>query len=264
MLLKRHKDSHKGSSGIILVIGGSDIYTGAPALSALGALRAGADLAVVAAPERAANIVASFSPDLITIPLSGLVFSEKHFPLIKPWLEKANVVVIGPGLGKGPRTKKAVVSFIKSCKKPLVVDADALKAISANLKILKGKECVLTPHRKEFETLSRTKATKENVKAFAALQDQVVLVKGSVDIVSDGKKLKQNKTGNAGMTVGGTGDVLAGLVAALIGQGFSLFDAAYNAANVNGLAGDACYKEKRYCFLASDLLEKIPDVMGGL
>jgi NAD(P)H-hydrate epimerase len=243
----------------VLVIGGSELYTGAPSLCALAALRTGADLAYVAAPERAADNAAR-NIDLITVKLPGKKLLEKHATAIKPWLGKADAVAIGPGLGEDAATKKAVLKIIKLCKKPVVLDADGLKALKGNLSILKGKQIVLTPHAKEFELIFGQKATKANVKKLAG-KGIVILLKGPEDIISDGTNVKVNRTGNPGMTVGGTGDVLAGVVAGLIAQGKKPYEAAQLAAWINGSAGDLCRKELGFGFMASDLIEKIPKVM---
>ncbi len=264
-LLKRHKDSHKGDNGVVLVVGGSEIYSGAPAFTSLAAYRAGVDLVYTAAPRRAADIVATFSPELITIPLLGKNLDKMHIPTIMEYSEKVDVLAIGPGLGTEKYTMAACREIISKCEIPMVIDADALKAIAGNLKILKNKECVLTPHRGEFEIISGgQKAIEENVRKFTATLSEkqiVVLLKAPVDIITDGHRVKKNTTGNPGMTIGGTGDVLTGIVAALIAQKVNLFDAAYYAAFINGKAGDICYSEKGYGLITSDIIEKIPAVL---
>ncbi len=267
-LLKRHPDSHKGNNGVVAVVAGSEIYTGAPAFTSLAAYRSGVDLVYTCAPRRAADIVAAFSPEMITIPLLGKFFDKMHIPQILPFLEKADVLAIGPGLGTEKYTMEACRELIKKCEIPMVIDADALKAIAGNLKILKDKEFVLTPHRREFELISDgKKAVEENVRKFAAAlnnKNGIVLMKAPVDIITDGHKLKKNKTGNAAMTIGGTGDVLTGIVAGLIAQKVPLFEAAYNAAYINGKAGDICFAEKGYGLITSDILEKIPHILKEL
>ncbi len=262
---ERHKDSHKGDNGTVLVVGGSKLYTGAPALCSLAVLRSGADLVYTASPERAADMTASFSPDLITIKLEGTHFKKEHIGEIKPFIEKTDSVVVGPGLNNDPETKIAVSELIKICKKPMVIDADALRVVGDNPEIIKDKKVVLTPHRHEFEVISGKKAEKESVREFTARlspeHSVVTLLKAPIDIVSDGIKVKVNKTGNSGMTVGGTGDVLSGLIAGFISQENSLFDSAYSGAKINGEAGDLCREEMGYGFTASDLLLKIPTLI---
>lgn len=265
MFPKRDRKSHKGENGKVLVVGGSELYTGAPALSALSALRSGTDLAYIASVERPADIVASFSPDFITIKLEGKFFRKEHLSEISPFLKKSDSVVIGPGLSDALKTREGVVQFVEKCNKPMVIDADALKAVGEKPDIIKSKKTVLTPHRGEFKALTENEPTPENVRDFAAKlspdHDSVVLVKGPVDIISNGLEVKKNKAGNPGMTVGGTGDVLSGLIAGLISQGKEPFEAAVKAAEVNSEAGDLCEHEKEYGFTASDLAEKIPKAM---
>jgi len=260
MLLKRHKDSHKGSNGCVLIVAGSKLYTGAPVFAALGALRAGVDLAFLTAPERAANI-AAHCPDLITVPLDGDFLKPVHVKKVQDWFERADVMIIGPGIGQDKNTKKAVLEIIKQFNKPIVIDADALKIVSEKFSVLKDKNVILTPHRTEFEKLSGHKATAKAVKRFAAAQKCIVLLKAPIDIISDGKEVRLNKTGNSGMTVGGTGDILSGVVAGLVAQEIEPFDAAYYAAKVVGTAGDLAYAEKGYGLIASDVLEKIASVL---
>lgn len=262
--LLRHKDSHKGDNGKVLIIGGSEIYTGAPALVALSALRTGVDMTYILAPQRAADVCASFSPDLITVPLIGQHLNLNHIPEIEKFFERADVLAIGNGLGLEEETQEAVLELVSNFEKPMVIDADALKALKGNLKVLNDKQAVLTPNRYEFELLSDTKSEPENVRRFTAqLQSHTIttLVKAPVDIITNGTKIEYNKAGNAGMTVGGTGDILAGIVAGLIAQKVSLFDAAKYGVYITDTAGDMCFEEKGYALIASDLLEKIPKIV---
>ncbi|HIJ98500.1 TPA: NAD(P)H-hydrate dehydratase [archaeon] len=267
-LLKRHKDSHKGDNGVVLVVGGSEIYSGAPAFTSLAAYRTGVDIVYTATPRRAADIVATFSPEMITIPLLGKFLDKMHIPVIEEYLEKVDVLAIGPGLGTEKYTMQACRDIISKCNVPMVIDADALKALAGNLKILKNKECVLTPHRGEFEIISGgQKAVEENVRKFTAgLSEKniVTVLKAPVDIITDGHRIKKNTTGNPGMTIGGTGDTLTGIVAALIAQKVNLFDAACNAAFINGKAGDLCFSEKGCGLITSDIIEKIPEIIKNL
>jgi NAD(P)H-hydrate epimerase len=262
VILKRHKDSHKGLNGTILVVAGSKIYTGAPVFSALGAMRAGADLAILTTPKRAADIAAT-NPDLITVPLDGDFLKPVHVKKIQNYFDKADVMVLGPGLGEDKLTKKAILELITQFNKPIVIDADALKALKNKTSVLKGKDIILTPHRKEFEKLSGLTATEKSVHKFADAKKCVVLMKAPTDIISDGEQVKLNKTGNPGMTVGGTGDVLAGVVAGLATQNIGLCEAAAFGAKIVGTAGDLAYAEKGYGLLASDVLEKVPVAMKG-
>jgi NAD(P)H-hydrate epimerase len=242
------------------VIGGSEFYTGAPSLCALAALKSGVDLVYIAAPERAANVAANHI-DLITIPLEGHYLNEAHVKEIRPWLDKADAVVIGPGLGLEASTKKTVLQLIKACEKPMVIDADALKVIGEDFTAPEEKHVILTPHRAEFKIISGDNPNRLNAVRYAKKSGAILVVKAHEDLITDGKKTEINQTGNPGMTVGGTGDVLSGVIAGLLAQGLKPFDAAKYGAEINGSAGDLAMEEKGFGFVASDMLEMIPKVM---
>lgn len=259
--LKRKTSLHKGDSGRVLVIGGG-AFSGAPALSALAALRAGADIVTVAAPKSVSSIIASFSPDLIVHPLSGDRLSEDDIPFISSIIDKFDVVAIGMGLGTDDRTYEAIKKIVRLCSKA-VIDADAL---IPDILSIGHKDLILTPHAAEMQRISGTelpgdiKERSGAVKNFAGENSVTVLLKGVIDMISNGEEVFANRTGNAGMTVGGTGDVLAGLVAALYAKHNSL-QAACAAAFINGSAGDRAFREFGYGLLASDVINYIPEVM---
>jgi len=259
VLMKRDEESHKGDNGRILVIGGGE-FTGAPALTALAALRCGADWVTLAVPERIKSVVASFSPNLIVRGYEGEYLTEKNVELLGELVEKHDITVIGMGLGRREETKEAVREILKM-KSRFVVDADALHAISEPLEM----EAILTPHRGEFGVLGGEisqsfEEMKENVRKVAERLGAVILLKGRRDIISDGEKIKVNLSGNPGMTVGGTGDVLAGIVAALWVKESALY-AASGGAFLCGLAGDIAYSKKGYSLLATDVIESIPEAL---
>lgn len=267
----RHPESHKGDFGRLLVIGGSETYSGAPTFVALAALRAGVDLAFIAAPRETAYAISSMSPDLITLKLDGEYLNKENLSVIRRNLEKATAVVIGPGLGMQKETQEAVKEILKTIeakKIPLLLDADGLKAF-AEFKHRLETPAVLTPHTGEYEILTGTKLPQTTegrislVKQTAQDLDTVVLLKSHIDIVADGSMVKLNFTGNPGMTVGGTGDVLSGIVGALLARGVAPFEAAVAGAFVNGAAGDFVKAEKGYHMVASDLLNWIPKVMDN-
>ncbi len=259
--LKRPALSHKGDAGRVLVLGGG-AYSGAPALAALGALRAGADIVTVAAPCNVADIIASFSPNLIARALSSDRLVEDDIPVISELIKKHDVVVMGMGLGTADKTLQAVKKIVPLCKKA-VIDADAL---SPQLLPLLHKNIIITPHAGEMKRLSGIdvpKGEKEKVdfiRDFAKNNEVTVLLKGAVDIISDGAEVRANRTGNAGMTVGGTGDVLAGLTGALFAKHDALL-AASAGAFINGAAGDMAFAEFGYGLLATDVIDYIPAVM---
>lgn len=259
--LKRPPESHKGDAGRVLVIGGGP-YSGAPALSALGALRAGADIATVAAPKNVSDIIASFSPNLIVRPLSGDKLLEEDVPAISDLIKKHDVVVLGMGLGNEEGTQRAIRKIVPLCKKA-VIDADALMP---GLLPVKNKNLIITPHAGEMKRLSGMDVPEDEnekvdfISKFARDNNITVLLKGAVDIISDGVEVHANSTGNAGMTVGGTGDVLAGLTGALFAKHDAL-SAACAGAFINGAAGDLAFAEFGYGLLATDVIDYIPEVM---
>jgi len=252
----RAVESHKGESGRILVIGGG-AYTGAPALTASAALRAGADIVTVATPENVAHTIAGFSPNLIVRELEGDRLSLDNLDRVKELIPGHDVAVMGMGLGRNKETREALAEIMPLCRK-MVIDADALLPDLP----LRG---IVTPHAGEFRRISGLdlppgKARRDVVKQFAASRSLVVLLKGRLDLISDGETTKGNATGNPGMTVGGTGDVLAGVTAAFYSVAPPL-RAAAAAAFVNGRAGDLAFQEKGYGLLATDVIEKIPLAM---
>ncbi|MCS7144227.1 MAG: NAD(P)H-hydrate dehydratase [Archaeoglobaceae archaeon] len=246
---KRFEDAHKGMHGRVAVIGGGD-YTGAVAFASLSAYHAGADIVITTVPESIKSIVASFSPNLIVRGLKGDRISLKNLREAEEIVKKCDVAVIGMGVGDNPEFKGFVEELLKSCKK-VVLDAEG---ITRN--IPEEVECIITPHRGELK--KNFNAEPKDVQRVAKEIGAVVLLKGKEDIITDGYRLKVNKTGNAGMTVGGTGDVLAGICGAL----FCLDDAFHSAcasAFVNGFAGDLCLEKFGYNFTSTHLLEMLPE-----
>jgi len=261
--------SHKGDFGRLLVVGGSRRYSGAPALAALAALRSGCDLVTVAAPERAANIIASFSPDLITEPITGNCLNNWHTRSVLEMAKQADAVVLGGGLGRRPETMTFVQNLLARLDKPCVIDADAIHAVSANKKLL-GGSFILTPHSGEFLTLTdhepsqNIKERLEQARLFSSHMGCAILLKGHIDVISDGKSVALNRTGIPFMTKGGTGDILAGICGALLAMGLEPFGAACSAAYINGLAGDLASREFGPGLLASDLISFIPRALKSI
>ncbi|RLF00275.1 MAG: bifunctional ADP-dependent NAD(P)H-hydrate dehydratase/NAD(P)H-hydrate epimerase [Thermoprotei archaeon] len=259
--------SKKGDYGRVLIVGGSELYTGAPALAALASLRLGADLAVVYAPEESVNAIRAYSPNLIVIPYSAPHLRPMLIDDVVKLSTRFDVIILGPGLGLEEETVEAVLRLVEKLSriKPMVVDADALKALSRDLALIKGAKAILTPHAGELRLLTgvevgegleeRMRAAKE----LASATRCTVLLKGHVDVVSDGKRVKVNRSGNPGMTVGGTGDVLTGVAATLLAWTGDPFRAACAAAFLNGLAGDLAAMKKGYHLLATDLLDHLPE-----
>lgn len=265
----RLPEAHKGTFGRLLVIGGSKVFSGAPALAAMAALRAGVDVVSVAAPEKTATAISSMSPALITVKLKGKHLNSSNLVALKEYLESATAVVLGPGLGLHSETREATKEIIEQLEKtrtPLLLDADGLKAFAEFRKKL---HCplVLTPHAREYEILTGNRLPNnleekaQEVQRMARKLGATILLKGPVDVISNGIDVKFNFTGNPGMTVGGTGDVLSGVVGGLLAMGADSFSAAVAGAFINGAAGDFVAVEKGYHMLPTDLLEWIPHVM---
>ncbi len=258
--LSRDPDSHKGQAGRIFTIGGGP-YTGAPALTATAALRAGADLSYVACPEVVAGTVAGYGPDLIVRGLSGECLQPEHVQELLEEAEDMDVIVLGPGLGNDPATLEAVRAFLEAYDGRCVVDADALSTVPETTT---AAELICTPHMGEFVDMGGERADDwrdrlEQASRLAAELGVTLLLKGRYDVVTDGDRTRVNRTGNPGMTVGGTGDVLAGIVAACFTQAQrSAVTAGAIGSYVNGAAGDRVAQENNDGLVASDLLDAIP------
>ncbi len=267
----REKWTHKGKNGYLLVIAGSKKYTGSPIFNALAALRAGADLVCCLGPERATNIAAQFLPDIITFPLVGDYLRKKHLPFILKQIPKFDSLILGCGLGRSLETFQVVLEIIKKANLPMVVDADGIRAISQEKEkissILKEKKIVLTPHSKEFEILTGEKLTteigerKEKVKKWAKKLNCLILLKGHLDVISDGQEVFLNETGSPFMTKGGFGDILTGILGAILARKVNLFEAAKAASFINGQAGQLAAEKYGEGLLASDSFEIISQVI---
>lgn len=258
--LPRPPWSHKGDFGRVLIIGGSQKYTGAPILAGLAALRAGADLVTLMGHERAMNAAAAQSPDLITIPLRGDL-DELQVGEILHEASHADAVLIGGGLPSS--SFSAIRQLVEEIDVPMVLDAAAIHAIGADLMEYDDKKIILTPHSGEFKSLTNDKLSHEvkdreqQVKYWAGKLGVAILSKGHVDLVSDGTRIETNMSGNPYMTVGGTGDVLAGYTVGLLSQKMDLVDAGITAAQKIGQAGDDLAEVKGPALIASDLLNSL-------
>lgn len=272
---KRPPSVRKYDYGLLLVIGGSEFYSGSPALSAMAAFRAGVDMVKIIAPKRAADIIASFSPDLAAYPLPGDWLTKEHLATLISMTESAKVVsrgktavVIGGGMGRSEETQEAILEYLSQVSVPVVIDADAIHALEKNPEIVKGKPFLITPHAFEFFILTGKEvyqlSDEEKIKI---VQDEAqrlqttILLKGPTDIISNGSEVALNKTGSPFMTKGGTGDTLAGIAGALMARGISPFEAGQAAAYINGLAGDLAAKKFGESLMATDLIEEIPNVI---
>jgi len=235
----------KGENGRLLVIGGSAQYPGAVYLAAIAALRLGVDLVKIAAPKKAAWAVNSLCPDVITVKLNGDYISLKHIKELTSLIDWCDVFLIGNGMGTR-RSTAALVRKLAAVPKPKVIDADAIKAVG----IQDCRNSILTPHAGEYKILQ------ENSPKWL-LGDNVVLLKGPSDMIFSNKRKQTVKGGNNAMTVGGTGDVLAGLCAGYAASGQSLWQAACMGSRLNKSIGDSLFKKLGPGLIASDFLPNI-------
>lgn len=261
--------------GLLLVIGGSKFYSGSPALVALSAFKSGTDMARIIAPERAANIIASFTPVLAAYPLEGERLNKEHLAILIQRMKSAEAVargnaavVIGGGLGRSEETQEVILEFLSEISIPAVIDADAIHALAKQPEIIKGKKFLITPHSYEFfiltgkdiSDLSQSEKI-ETVREEAARLQATILLKGKPDIISDGENVALNNTGSPYMSIGGTGDVLAGICGSLAARGIDSFTAARAAAFISGQAGEIAAEKVKDGLLATDVINAIPDVI---
>lgn len=256
--LDRNPASHKGDNGEVLVIGGGP-YTGAPALAGQAALRAGADLVRIACPESVAREIQGYEESLIVRPFQGERLDSAHVEALLDLAADHDAVVFGPGLGAAEATLDAVQEFLADYDGRAVIDADALQVVPD---VDTDATLLCTPHQGELramggETSDDWRERAELVADFAAEVGVTLLVKGPYDVISDGEETRVNRTGNPGMTVGGTGDVLAGASGALLTP-LDPLQAGAVAAFANGDAGDRAVEQAGYGLLATDLLSELP------
>ena len=202
--------------------------------------------------------------------MKGECLNTGHIDILLKFLEKIDVVAIGPGLGLEDETKNAVIEFLSRTSKPAVIDADALKALSGKINIVSGKEVVLTPHAGEFRIVTGIsvgddwRQRMKYVEDIARKYNITILLKGHYDIISNGKNTKVNRTGTPAMTVGGTGDVLTGITATLLAQSNNPFRSACAAAFVNGLAGMLAEEKMGPHIVATDVIDNIPQAFKSI
>ena len=277
-LPKRPKDSNKGMYGHVLVIAGGRGMAGAAGLVGGAALRSGAGLVRIACTAEIQATVASYEPSYMTYPLEAdslgfLRYQANRFAL-ETLIDAADVVAIGPGLGRSEELTMLVRWIVGSIDKPTIVDADALNAIAGEADAFSGltRPVILTPHPGEFGRLVG-KPTAEvqadrvgNAVALAGLSEHLVVVlKGDGTIVTDGTRAFRNTTGNPGMATGGTGDVLTGIIAAMVGQKLSPFDAAVLGVYAHGLAGDIARDQNgEVGLIAGDVVDVLADAFYHL
>ena len=268
LLPDRNPWGHKGNFGKLLLLCGSRGYTGAAFFAAMGALRAGAGLVFLGVPESIYGIeaVKLNEPVIFPLPDAGGRLSADAVPEILTRLPQMDAVLVGPGLGQSEGTLAVVRAVLEKAECPVVVDADGINVLSAHRDLLRGRKLptVLTPHDGEFARLGGV-IGEDRMAAAAALAEElgcVVLLKGHETCITDGTDGYLNPTGNPGMAVGGSGDVLAGVITALLGAGLPPLEAAACGAWLHGAAGDRCAAELgQYGMLPTDMLSALPRLM---
>lgn len=268
LLPDRNPWGHKGNFGKLLLLCGSRGYTGAAFFAAMGALRAGAGLVFLGVPESIYGIeaVKLNEPVIFPLPDAGGRLSADAVPEILTRLPQMDAVLVGPGLGQSEGTLAVVRVVLEKAECPVVVDADGINVLSAHRDLLRGRKLptILTPHDGEFARLGGV-IGEDRMAAAAALAEElgcVVLLKGHETCITDGTDGYLNPTGNPGMAVGGSGDVLAGVITALLGAGLPPLEAAACGAWLHGAAGDRCAAELgQYGMLPTDMLSALPRLM---
>ncbi len=269
----RGLESHKGNNGRILIIGGSEEFTGAPVLSSRSALRAGVDTARIVIPQSIRQIVSSFSEDFLVFQVRGNHHGPKNKKLLRDLaIRRHDVVAVGMGLSNNEDGYKFVRAFVPEVSKKMKVllDADAVRAFRDNLKLLKDTGAVITPHKSELRYLLNEPIPDdfEELKTFLLNKAKelgiIIVLKGRVDLITDGTQIYENHTGHPGMTVGGTGDVLAGLIAACMAFIKERLLAAVIGTYIMGLAGEKAAEIYGNGLLATDVVERIAVIILSL
>ncbi len=264
--------SHKNEYGKLLVVAGSAVFTGAPVTVGMAAMRSGVDNVYFIGPKRAMHCVANAFPTFVNKALECDYIGKENVEQIFDFAEEMKVtgLVIGPGLWRKEQTRKAILDIIEGFEIPMVVDADAIRAMQADNKLLSGKTSIITPHSNEFKELTGVEPSMhmeeraKTVRDWAKVLGTTIVLKGHVDVVSNGEHTALNKTGNVYMTKGGFGDTLAGICGALISRRknkLDAYDAACAATYINGRAGDIAAKESYEGLLVTDMIHRIPEVI---
>ena len=263
----RKAKSRKGENGVVLVVGGSYIYHGAPILSSIAALRCGTDLVYTAVPKINVTATRSVSPNLIVLPLVDQKLTRGAVNKLLGVLPR-NIDSATIGMGLAVQEKNALINLIKSLlDRDVRLSLDASALIPEVLPFLPDKNVVVTPHAGEFKRLFGIAPSNSKQERIAIVEKNAkengitVLLKGATDIISDGKTTFLNEKKTPAMTVGGTGDVLSGLVAGMLSKNRNPLESAAAATYINGLAGKAVQKKLGLHMTSMDLLEELPFVM---
>jgi hydroxyethylthiazole kinase-like uncharacterized protein yjeF len=271
----RPADAKKYDFGLLVVIGGCEFYSGSPALAAMAAFRSGVDMVRVIAPQRAADIIASFSPNLAAYPLEGKWLEKRHLAILLSMTESAKevsnektAVVIGGGIGRTKETQETILEYLSGVSVPVVIDADAIHALAKNPKVIADKNFLITPNSYEFYILTGKEvynlSDEEKIKTVKSEADRLkttILLKGKTDIISDGQEVAVDYGGTPYMAKGGCGDTLAGICGALMARGINAFETAQAGIYINDKAGELASKKLKESLTATDLIKAISEVL---
>lgn len=272
---QRPSEVKKYDYGLLFVIGGSDFYSGAPALSALAGFQAGVDMVRVIAPKRAADIIASFSPTLASYPLPSSHLQQQDLATLVQMVSSGKevsygktAVVIGGGAGRSEETLQTILAFLSQTDVPVVIDADAIHAVAKDPNVLAGKPFLVTPNTFEFALLTGKEVRQlPHEQRIALVQEEAkrlnttILLKVKTDIISDGKEVYLNETGSPYMSKGGMGDTLAGIAGALLARNGSALKAGAAAAFINGKAGETAAAKYKESLTTLELIDTIKTVI---
>ena len=268
LLPDRNVNAHKGNFGKVLMLCGSRGYTGAAALAAMGALRVGSGLVFLGVPEciYAIEAVKLTEPIVFPLPDQNGMFSVKAVPEIEKRLHQMDAVLIGPGMGRSHDCRELVNYILNTYQGTVILDADGINVIAKHKDVLRGRTgvTILTPHEGEFSRLSGMKVEERqrSAETLASELGIIIALKGHGTVITDGNTTYINETGNPGMAVGGSGDVLAGMITGLIGQGIEPLAATAASVWLHGKAGDLCaVRLGQYGMLPSDMLDMLPQLL---
>ncbi|MFI5420521.1 MAG: NAD(P)H-hydrate dehydratase [Nitrososphaerales archaeon] len=271
VILPRKEDSHKGDNGVVCVVGGSRIFHGAPYFSSMAAMRAGCDMVYLGVPKLIASSVRSLAPELIVFPISDAKLTTGAAAALLKWLPEIDSLVLGPGMGRqnleGVNKIIRDLTLEKSVKTTLDAEAQHLEIFS----LTKNKDCISTPHPGEFKRIfgkdpgNSLEEKIESVKQRASEFGITILLKGTQSVITDGSSVYVNNTGSPGMTCGGLGDTISGVIGALLAQaagtGVKPVEVAATASFIVGCAGKNAVASKGFHIIASDIVNEIPNVL---
>lgn len=264
-------DSHKGNNGVVGVVGGSRIFHGAPFFASMASLRTGADLAYLAVPKLIATSIRALAPELIVFPLADAKLTRGAADALLKWLPKVDSLVLGPGFGRQnlDGAKKVVSQICLERKVRVSLDSEAQNKELFSL--IKGKDCVTTPHPGEFKRIFQVEAGETLAQKVASVRTKssefglTIVLKGNETVISDGETVYVNRTGSPAMTCGGIGDTLSGVIGAFLastaGKDVKSLEIAAAASYVVGMAGSRAAEEKGFHIVASDIIGQIPFVL---